>query len=477
MKITLRSLRVRLSLLHMIFALASMICLGCFSYWYLGRALQSSREGTMEARETRLIRFVDTWPKTDTPGTLADKLRQLSVGIAATDIIQVQELDGTPIYSSTGVSEFKVPWPGNPCIETCYGLVRQNGHTVRTLNHVVTLDGHTVRLSLSGMIDEHAETLLAVRNSYLLFCPLLLLASAAGGFILSQRALEPISRMTTEARTIGIQDLERRLPVPDTGDELQVLAETWNELLGRLETAVARLTQFTGDISHDLSTTITIMLTTATLALSRKRSTTEYQAALSTISAECEATSQLLENLLALARADLVHQNIAWQPVYISQMLLETYQHFEARATLNNQVLTSDIEDGIWMMGDATLLRRMVTILLDNAIKYTPKSGSIAISLRMSDNVIKLAVADNGIGIPTEALPKIFDRFYRIDQSRSQDDGSSGLGLSIAKWVVEAHQAVISVDSTPGNGSTFTVRMPSQAKDSELAGSHRSGLG
>jgi two-component system, OmpR family, heavy metal sensor histidine kinase CusS len=475
MKVNLRSLRIRLFLLYVVFALTSMICLGCFSYWYLSQALASSRQRTMDAREQRLIQFVDTWPKKDSSLSMAEKLRQLSVGIASTDIIQVYELDGTPLYSSPGESTLLVPWPDNPCIHRCYGLVEIDGHTIRTLNHVVTLDGRRLRLSLSGKIDEHFEILRAVRNSYLLFCPLLLLASVAGGFVLSSRALEPVSRMTTEARKIGIQDLERRLPVPDTGDELQVLAETWNELLSRLETAVARLTQFTGDISHDLSTTITIMLTTAGLALNRKRSNEEYRTALNTISVECEATSQLLDDLLAVARADLVHRNIEWKPVDISQIVLEACRHFEARAQLKGQSLISNISldtsHDIWILGDFSLLRRMVTILLDNAIKYTPELGSILISLIADPHAIQLKVSDNGIGIPAEALPRIFDRFYRVDEARSQDEGSSGLGLSIAKWVVEAHRSTITVDSTPGEGSTFTVSIPLQGTilDSETS--------
>jgi two-component system heavy metal sensor histidine kinase CusS len=472
MKINVRSLRIRLFLLYIVFALTSMICLGCFSYWYLSQALASSRQRTMEARENRVIQFIDTWPKKDTSLSLAEKLHQLSVGIASTDIIQVYELDGTPIYSAPGDPGLKIPWPNKPCLERCYGLVQRHDHNIRTLDHVVILDGHRVRLSLSGTIDEHFEILRAVRNSYLLFCPLLLLASVVGGFVLSNRALEPVSRMTSEARMIGIQDLERRLPVPDTGDELQILAETWNELLGRLETAVARLTQFTGDISHDLSTTITIMLTTAGLALSRERSNEEYRTALSTISVECEATSQLLDDLLAVARADLVHQNIEWEPVNISEIVLEVCRHFEARAKRKDQSLTSNVATEIWMLGDFSLLRRMVMILLDNAIKYTPESGSILISLITRFEVIQLQVSDTGIGIPAEALPKIFDRFYRVDEARSQDEASSGLGLSIAKWVVEAHQSTISVDSTPGEGSTFTVSIPVKNKASGDAPSY-----
>jgi two-component system heavy metal sensor histidine kinase CusS len=460
MKINLRSLRVRLCLLYIVFAVTSMSCLGVFSYWYLNEALASSRQHTMEQREERVIRFIDTWPRQDTALTLAEKLLQLSVGIASTDIIQVYELDGTLLYSSPGPSEVKVDWPDKPCIQTCYDVVRKNGHDIRTLNHVVVLDGRKVRLSLAGKIDEHFDILRMVRNSYLLFCPLLLLASVAGGYILSNRALEPVSRMTTEAHKIGIQDLQRRLPVPDTGDELQLLAETWNELLGRLETAVGRLTQFTADISHDLSTTITIMLTTAGLALSRQRSADEYRTALNTISVECEVTSQLLGDLLAVARADTVHQNIECKPVNLSEVVLEVCQHLEARAQLKHQSLRSSVTDDTWTLGDFSMLRRMIAILLDNAIKYTPELGSILISVKSRGQRIELKVSDTGIGIPAEALPKIFDRFYRVDESRSQNEGSSGLGLSIAKWVVEAHMSTITVHSTPGEGSTFTVSMP-----------------
>ena len=249
--------------------------------------------------------------------------------------------------------------------------------------------------------------------------------------------------------------------MPDTGDELQVLAETWNELLGRLETAVGRLTQFTGDISHDLSTAITIMLTTAGLTLNKQRSAEDYRTALITILAECEATSGLLKDLLAVARADVIHKKIDWEPVNVSELVREVYQHFDAKACLKNHNLGCEVEAEVWMFGDLSLLRRMISILLDNAIKYTPESGSILVSLTVKRGVIHFVVSDTGIGIPAASLPKIFDRFYRVDESRSQEEGSSGLGLSIAKWVAEAHQSMIFVDSSPGEGSTFTLLMPS----------------
>jgi signal transduction histidine kinase len=269
-----------------------------------------------------------------------------------------------------------------------------------------------------------------------------------------------VHRITSKARTIGIQDLQHRLPVPQTGDELQVLAETWNDLLGRLEIAVSRLTQFTGDISHDLRTTITVMLSTAEVSLRRQRSEEQYRTALGTIVRECHATSQLLDDLLAAARADIVKQNIEHKPVDLSEIALQACEHLSAKAEVKRQSLQSRICDDTWTMGDGSMLGRMITILLDNAIKYTPEGGAILVSVNTRNGCAELAVTDNGIGIPPDSLPRVFDRFYRVDGSRSQDDGSSGLGLAIAKWVVEAHGATIDVASTTGKGSTFTITMP-----------------
>jgi heavy metal sensor kinase len=457
---TFRSLRVQLSLLFVAFTLVSMSCLGLFSYWYLGRALAGSRRQTMKGREERIVAFINTWPQRDTSSTFSEKMRRMSMTFSESDPIQVYDLNGTVLYSSPSPEIYKVGWPGKPCIEPCYGLVRKGGHELRTLNHVVLLDGRMVRLSIAGVIDEHYEILRMVRDSYLICCPLLLLASMAGGIALSHRALEPIHRITNEARTIGIQDLQHRLPVPQTGDELQLLAETWNDLLGRLDTAVNRLTQFTSDISHDLRTTITVMLTTAGFALRKQRSEEDYRAALNTIAVECDTTCQLLEDLLAAARADIVKKNIEWNSVNISGVVREVCEHLRTGAVVKRQSLQSRLCIEAWTMGDLSMLRRMVTILVDNAIKYTSEGGAIEVSVEACGDRFVIQVMDTGIGIPAESLPQVFDRFYRVDGSRSHEDGGSGLGLAIAKWIAEAHLSTIQVTSSPGDGSTFTVSMP-----------------
>jgi heavy metal sensor kinase len=459
MRVNLRSLRVRLFLLYLGLVLFSMLCLGSFSYWYLSKMLASARQTTMIAREDRIVAYIDSWPRSDGSLSMSEKLRQLSVGINGTDIIQVHELDGTPIYSTSGHDELKFPWPNQSCEQRCFGLERRKGHSIRTLYHVVKMDGHPVRLSLSGTIDEHSDFLETVRNSYLLFCPLLLVVSAAGGYTLSRRALAPVDQMTAQARTIGIEDLTRRLPVPDTGDELQRLAESWNELLQRLESAMARLTQFTADISHDLNTAIAVILSTSGLALIRERSGEEYREALRSIAVECDATSQLLKNLLTIARTDLPPSANA-EPVALSALVREVCQQFAGRARVKEQRLKQMVEVETWTRGDASLLRRMISILLDNAIKYTPEGGRITVSLRQRSTGIELVVRDTGVGIAANEIGNIFDRFYRGDPSHCQEDGGNGLGLSIAKWVAEAHGSVISVESVLFQGSTFRVSLP-----------------
>jgi signal transduction histidine kinase len=266
--------------------------------------------------------------------------------------------------------------------------------------------------------------------------------------------------MTRAAHTISIHDLSRRLPIPQTGDEIQRVAETWNEVLTRLESAVLHLTQFTSDISHDLRTTITVMHSTAQLALRRTRSADKYQEALNTVVLECEATSALLDDLLTASRSDIAQQNISLAPVSLSSVVEEACDHFRPRTEIKLQTLQAHLQTEAWLLGDRSLVRRLVMILLDNAMKYTPERGTITVTVSASGKNALLEVQDNGIGIATTEIGRVFERFYRADSSRNRDEGGSGLGLAIAKWIAESHQAQIVLRSEPNQGSTFVISFP-----------------
>ncbi|MDE1177439.1 MAG: ATP-binding protein [Edaphobacter sp.] len=331
---------------------------------------------------------------------------------------------------------------------------------MRLIQQTITLRGQAVHVALAGQVDEHYDILRMVRNSYLVSIPVLLGVSIIGGLLLANRTMEPIGRMTRAAQTISIRDLRKRLPVPATGDEIQGFAVTWNEMLARLETAVESLTQFTADISHDLRTTLTVMLATAQVSMKRERTAAEYQNALQTIMIECEATTQLLDDLLAASRTDVEHQNIQLSLVPLSDVVEETCTHLQARAEVKQQSVDIGVEPNHWIEGNLSLLRRLITILVDNAIKYTPQQGKISVRLYSEQRNAMLEIADNGIGIAAQDLDKIFKRFYRADTSRNRDQGGAGLGLAIAKWIVEVHRGTISAKSDSTMGARFRVTFP-----------------
>jgi two-component system heavy metal sensor histidine kinase CusS len=454
LRINLRSLRVRLCLWYVFLSMISMAALGSFSYVYLLHALASSRQATMERREARLVHYLD-----DEPLPHADLKYELSHFMKAnsdTDILEVEDMQGNAVYPGGG-AEAPIAWLSGDSERPQFRIVPLRQHQYRTLQQVVRLHDYPYRLIMAGAVDEHYDILRMVETSYLIFLPLMFVVSIAGGFMLSHRALEPVDRITRSAHLISLRDLNHRLPVPQTGDELQRLAETWNDLLERLEEAVQRLSQFTSDISHDLRTAITVMLSTSQLALRRERNSTDYRESLETILSECQSTATLLDDLLAASRSDIAKQKIEWGEVDLSSLVIECCGHLQARAEMKRQQLTVSIDSPAQIRGDSSLLRRLINILLDNAMKYTEEGGSITALLIPNGDCVVLEVRDTGIGIPPTELSNIFHRFYRADVSRNRDQGGSGLGLAIAKWIAEAHHSAISVTPNVKQGSTFTI--------------------
>lgn len=455
--LNLRSLRVRLSIWYVIFTLGWMSCIGLFSWLYLRSALASSRQHTMEKREHRLITYMRGEWRNHPDLSLSEQFAHYLEGGIESGPIQIFELDGRRLYPSTGEV---IAWPSGDCRQPCFGVVKLNGHRLRVMSHVVDLDGRPLRLCMAGVVDEHYDIVDHVLDCYLLAFPVMLIASIAGGFLLSRRALEPVDRITRDAHTIGIHDLSRRLPVTNTGDELQRLTETWNELLARLESAVNRLTQFTSDISHDLRTSTAVMLASAQLALRRERTGVEYRRALSTIALECEATSALLNDLLTIARAEVSQPALEMSPVNLADIVSEVGEQMRAQATV--KALCFDCSTGLdaWVLGNGTMLRRLVSILVDNAIKYTPDGGSVRATVEQFDGSVRLYVHDTGIGIGVEDASRVFERFFRADRARSRENGGNGLGLSIARWIADNHAASIQLSSKIGEGSVFTFEIP-----------------
>ncbi|QIA26760.1 HAMP domain-containing histidine kinase [Thermaerobacter sp. PB12/4term] len=286
-----------------------------------------------------------------------------------------------------------------------------------------------------------------------------LVVAGAGSWAVAGSALRPVARLTETARAIASsRDLSRR--VQATGrDELAMLAATFNQMLDSIETAYRLQQRFVADASHELRAPLTAILGNLDLLRRRPDLPPEEQAqALEEARNEAERLSRLVADLLSLARAD-AGVPLVIKPVDVDAVVLEAFQ--EARRLVRGQELVLDPLEPVRVPGDRDRIKQLLLILLDNAIKYTPAGGRITLGLQAAgDGGAVLTVADTGVGIPPADLPHVFERFYRADPARSRDPGGTGLGLPIARWIVEQHQGQITIDSAPGRGTTVTVRLP-----------------
>jgi len=291
--------------------------------------------------------------------------------------------------------------------------------------------------------------------------PLLVLLASLLGYWLSGSSLAPVKRIIETAQSIGGRNLSRRLEVPKARDELRHLTETLNAMLARIESSVNRVTQFTADASHDLRTPVAVIRATAEITLRRRRTDGEYRNALSKILETSVETSELLENLLTLARADASAVAMSMQVVDLGKYVCKARDRaavLSADKPLHVTVRTP--AEPVRVKADAIAIDRLLLILVDNAVKYTPPGGYCEIELSRDHARAVITVRDTGIGISETDLPSIFERFVRADRTRSRETPGTGLGLAIARWITEVHGGTIAVESKVGEGSVFRVRLP-----------------
>jgi heavy metal sensor kinase len=293
--------------------------------------------------------------------------------------------------------------------------------------------------------------------------PVALVLAGGGGWMLARRALRPVDRMTEAARRISAEHLTGRLEETGAGDELDRLAQTLNEMFGRLEAAFKEMRQFTADASHELQTPLTILKGEMEVALRSPRAAEEYQRILKSGLEEIDRIAHLVEGLLLLARADAGVLRMDRQPVDLAQLVEEVYGQARILAEGRSIRLRLGPVEPVLVQGDHAHLRRLLLNLVDNGIKYTPPGGNVTLSLQSGGGWASIKVEDTGIGIPREDQARIFQRFYRSGQARSSGEGGAGLGLCIARSIAEAHGGRIDIDSHPGRGSTFAVLLPIQS--------------
>lgn len=466
-----RSIRVRLTLWYVALLGLILLAFSGFLYLSLSRSLHEEVDRSLAAEAERQIAMLDVGNGAPRLGDDPDSL-QVGTVAALYDRTGQQLLANNPRQPLPVLAEALARAArGQPTLTTTQ---LRDGGEWRVLTMPVVDNGAAVGvLQVARSKAEIEGTLHQLALLMALAVPLTLLLASAGGLFLVGRALGPIDRITRAASAIGADDLSRRLNFRGGTDEVGRLAATFDGMLDRLDRAFRRQRTFTADASHELRTPLTMLASQLDVALERRRAPEEYELLLGSLREDTARMSQLLGELLTLARADAGQQLLAREPLELGELVRTVVPAMQPLAAQRGVHLAEDLRAQAVVQGDQTRLSQLLLNLVDNGLRYTPSGGEVSVSLGQEGAWAVLRVVDNGVGIASEHLAHVFERFYRADPTRSRADGGAGLGLAICQWIAEAHGGQITVESEPGRGSTFSVRLPLVTSGADRGGTRR----
>jgi heavy metal sensor kinase len=335
-----------------------------------------------------------------------------------------------------------------------------DGTRVRLVSRRHTLYGHAVLIRLAYSEEPIWQYLEGMILVFSLALPVALALAGFAGYKLARRALAPVEDMARQAERITSERLHERLPTQNDDDELGHLARVFNTTLARLEQSFEQLRRFTSDASHELRTPLAAIRSVGEVGLQKDGNREEYRDTVGSMLEETNRLTRLVDALLTISRADAGQLDLQRAPIAVLELLRESTELLGVLMEEKKQSLVLEGDGSAVIDGDRVFLRQALVNLLHNAVKHSPMGGSISVSVWKKADFIDLQVADSGPGIPLEHQAKVFDRFYRVDSSRSRDAGGAGLGLAIAKWVVEAHGGRIHLRNVPESGCIFCIRLP-----------------
>lgn len=338
------------------------------------------------------------------------------------------------------------------------------GGKVQLVSVPVFSDTRVLYFLQIGMNVTHSEHVLAkYRSTIILALPIVFLVAACGGYILVWHYLRPIVQITRAAKNItfsAASEVDMYVPETHTGDEFDTLAQTFNTVFKRLFDAYRKIVQFTADVSHELRIPVTTLKGEAQVVLSRERDINEYQRVLVSSVEEYDRLMQMLNDLLVLSRSDMGEEQLVFETVDVGDVVTRLCEFLDVLARDKGITLTCDVQGKCCVRGNKLMLERLFSNIIDNAIKYTQREVPVAVSVGIQKGHVHVCVKDLGIGIPADALPHVYDRFYKVDKARSREIGGMGLGLSISHMIVKAHRGTITIQSEEGKGTDVCVALP-----------------
>jgi len=477
----LKSIRFKITILYMAILALTLTSFSLILYHNVNMGLKSNMDTLLKSKAGGITQAIDTyWQAANLEamdsGATSEILRkrrntnfsriaQRWVREESTDpklidiMVQVFDTDGNAITSSKnikGLGEI----PRGEFIPVLQGKERFD--TIANFRIYTTPVFEEDKVAYIVQVASPLESISIALNNlklalFLLF-PITVLATGVVGAFLAKVTLHPVNSMIETILKIRAENMQVKLKIPNTKDEIQKLAETFNDMLGRLESAFNTQRRLFADLSHELKTPLTILKGEFEIILKKARSNEEYQATLNSALEETDRIIRLSENLLILAKFDSKEILQKSEKLDITALLKGIANSARGLAELREMALSFSGAEGLWVYGDPNQLKTLFLNIIENAFKYTLEKGRIEISVIKRNTSAEIIIKDTGLGIPEDEINHIFDRFYRVDKSRASS--GFGLGLSIAKSIAEAHGGGISVQSRPGEGTSFIVAIP-----------------
>ena len=453
-----KTIRARLTLWYVTVFGGLLIAFSLYAYSLLSRNLRAQFDSSLlRVAQATATYFDEIAEQRDVNVSAEDTTRELPLTGAAVAIYKGHQCLAS---SDTQVASLAIESGLLDVVEKSHGPAFQTLGDFRlvAVSQLNGTDEYVVILAQPmSLLDQQLRSVFTI---LILSIPTALCLAAISGYLLARRSLAPVVALSRQAEQISARNLDLRLETPHPDDELGLLANVLNGLLSRLNESFEIMRRFIADASHELRTPLSIGRAEIDVALSRERSPEEYAGSIQSVDKQLKRIVSIVNDMLALARADSGEQYLAIEELYLDDVVNQCCISVDRLAGLKGVYLTREITEDLPFHGDEELLKRLVLNLLHNAVTYTPAGGSIRVMLSQEGDNACLTVSDTGIGIAPENIGRVFDRFYRVNKARSRSDGGSGLGLSIAKLAVEAHEGRVEIESYLGRGTKLTVLLP-----------------
>ncbi len=480
----LKSIRFKITVLYMAILAITLTSFSLILYHNVKSGLNSNMDTLLKSKAGGISQAIDTYWQaanleamdgTDASEVLRkrrnsnfSRIAQRWVREESTDpklldiMVQVFDTDGRAITSSKNIAGLGEIPPGE-FIPVLQG--RERFDTIAGFRVYTTPVFEEDKVAYIVQVASPLESIRIALNNlkvglFILF-PITVLVTGTMGAFLAKVTLHPVDSMIETILKIRAENMHVKLKIPNTKDEIQKLAETFNDMLGRLESAFNNQRRLFADLSHELKTPLTILKGEFEVILKKARSNVEYQGTLKSALEETDRIIRLAENLLILAKFDSKEMSQKSERLDIAALLQGIVNNVKGLAELKEIAILFSVPKELWIYGDQNQLKTLFLNIVENAFKYTPEKGRIEITASKGDTIADISIKDTGPGIPEDEIEHIFDRFYRVDKSRSSS--GFGLGLSIAKSIAEAHGGGISVQSRPGEGTAFVISLPCRA--------------